>query len=193
MAHSVVASLSSSTMRQNLGRSTRSIYLGLACLSLTLHLLLAFFCLSVLQTACVLPTSSSSSSLSIPRADTQEYQFVVHSSSSSAASSSHKLPTRPQNDERHKLNSNMLHHRSRNTLNESTEREKKLISAGKVTQKVKGHSKLEALFKHPLYNLPRPEPQEDDWLLRVKTTEDAKDTRSEEEEWEDDIINDSKW
>uniref|UniRef100_A0A7N5ZTU5 FAM20 C-terminal domain-containing protein n=1 Tax=Anabas testudineus TaxID=64144 RepID=A0A7N5ZTU5_ANATE len=130
-------------MRQNLGRSTRSIYLGLACLSLTLHLLLAFFCLSVLQTACVLPTSSSSSK---PRTDTQGHQFVVRSSSSSA----------------------------------------------KLILKVKGHSKLEALFKHPLYNLPYPEPQEDDWLLRVKTNEEVRDT-SEEDEWEDDLNNDSKW
>lgn len=172
-----------STMRQNLGRSTRSIYLGLACLSLTLHLLLAFFCLSVLQTACVLPTSSSSSK---PRTDTQGHQFVVRSSSSSAASSSHKLPTSPQIDEHHKLNSNMLHHRGRLSLNESTERKQKLIL------KVKGHSKLEALFKHPLYNLPYPEPQEDDWLLRVKTNEEVRDT-SEEDEWEDDLNNDSKW
>ncbi|XP_029014463.1 extracellular serine/threonine protein kinase FAM20C-like [Betta splendens] len=152
-------------MRQNLGRSTRSIYLGLACVSLTLHLLLALFCLSVLQTVCVLPPSSSSSSSS--------------RSSSSAASPSH--------------NSTVLQHTSRNTLYESTERQKKLISVDEVIPGVKGHSKLEALFAHPLYNLPHPEPQEDDWLLRVKTKEDAKDTRSEEEEWEDGAATDSNW
>lgn len=171
-------------MRPNLGRSTRSIYLGLACISLTLHLLLALFCLSVLQTACVLPASSSPSS-------SQEHRLAVHASSASAASPSRKLPTSPQNEKR----SGVLSHRSGNVLNESTESEKKLIRPDDEIQEVKGHSKLEALFRHPLYNLPRPQPQEDDWLLRVKTDEDAEDTRSEEEEeeWEDAVAADSKW
>uniref|UniRef100_A0A7N8XYJ1 Family with sequence similarity 20 member C, like n=1 Tax=Mastacembelus armatus TaxID=205130 RepID=A0A7N8XYJ1_9TELE len=131
-------------MRQNLGRSTRSIYLSLACLSLALHLLLAFFCLSVLQTACVLPTSSSSSS--IPKADTLHRQPVFHASSSSAASSSHKLPT---SDKHHKLNSNTWHHVGKGSLGEAAEQEKTLIGAGKVIQKVKGHSKLEAFSPSP--------------------------------------------
>ncbi|XP_062295318.1 extracellular serine/threonine protein kinase FAM20C-like [Scomber scombrus] len=177
-------------VRQYLGRSTRSIYLGLAFLSLALHLLLALFCLSVLQTACFLPTSSSSSS-STPRTDTQRHQS--NTSSSLAASSSHKLPTSPQNEEHHKLNV-VLHHKERDSLSGTTEREKKLIGDGKLIQKVNGRSKLEALFEHPLYNLPHPELlQEDDWLLRVKTHEDARETGSEEEEKEDSITNDSQW
>ncbi|XP_023251588.1 extracellular serine/threonine protein kinase FAM20C-like [Seriola lalandi dorsalis] len=182
-------------MRQNLGRSTRSIYLALACLSLTLHLLLAFFCLSVLQTACVLPASSSSSSSSMPRTDTQHHRSVSHSSSSSDASSSssQKLPTSPQNDEHHKLNASTLHLKGKDDFSAASEREKKLIGTGQVIQKVKGRSKLEALFDHPLYNLPHPELREDDWLLRVKTNEDASDTESEEEQKEDDISNDSEW
>uniref|UniRef100_A0A7N8YEH4 Family with sequence similarity 20 member C, like n=1 Tax=Mastacembelus armatus TaxID=205130 RepID=A0A7N8YEH4_9TELE len=176
-------------MRQNLGRSTRSIYLSLACLSLALHLLLAFFCLSVLQTACVLPTSSSSSS--IPKADTLHRQPVFHASSSSAASSSHKLPT---SDKHHKLNSNTWHHVGKGSLGEAAEQEKTLIGAGKVIQKVKGHSKLEALFRHPLYNLPRPEPQKDDWLLRVKTREDVKETESYDKvSWTRDVKTHPPW
>lgn len=182
---SVAASPSSSMRRQNLGPSIRSIYLGLACLSLTLHFLLAFFCLSILQTACVLPTSSSSS---IPRTDTQHHQSISHSSSSSAASSSHKLPTIPQDEEHRKLNANTFPPKEKDSFSD-----KKLIGAGKVIQKVKGRSKQEALFRHPLYNLPRPELQEDDWLLRVKTNEYARDTGSEEEEREDAINNDSQW
>lgn len=170
-------------------RSTRSIYLALACLSLTLHLLLAFFCLSVLQTACVLPTSSSS----IPRTDTQHNQPVFHSSSSSAASSPRKVPTSGQKDVRDKSNSNLFLHKGEDSLTEAAERGKKVIGAGGRIQKVKGRSELEALFKHPLYNLPRPELQDDDWLLRVKTAGDAKDTQSEEEEWEGAINSDSKW
>ncbi|XP_070779358.1 extracellular serine/threonine protein kinase FAM20C-like [Enoplosus armatus] len=174
-------------IRQNLGRSTRSIYLGLACLSLALHLLLAFFCLSVLQTACPPPASS------IPKTGTQHHQSFSHSSSSSAASSSRKLPTIPHNEEHHKLNDNTSRRQEKDSFKDATEREKKLIGDGKVIPKVKGHSKLEALFKHPLYNLPRPEPQEDDWLLRVKTNEYARDTGNEEEEREDAISNDSEW
>ncbi|XP_034448075.1 extracellular serine/threonine protein kinase FAM20C-like isoform X1 [Hippoglossus hippoglossus] len=168
-------------MRRNLARPTRSIYLALACLSLTLHLLLAFFCLSVLQTACVLPSSSSSSSSFNPRTDTRQHQSV-----SSSSSSSHKLPTSSRNDEGHKLNNTS----DQKGTDSVAERDKKLIGAGRVIPKVKGHSALEALFNHPLYNLPRPEPHQDDWLLRVKTTEDA---GSEEEEQEDDINSDSQW
>ncbi|KAM7372278.1 hypothetical protein PAMP_009457 [Pampus punctatissimus] len=183
-------------VRQYLGGSIRSIYLVLACLSLALHLLLAFFCLSVLQTACVLPTSSSSSSSSsssyIPSTDTHRHQSI--SPPSLAASSSHKLPTSCQNEEHHKLNA-MLHHKERESLSDDIERERKLIGDRKVIQRVKGRSKLEELFKHPLYNLPRPELQEDDWLLRVKTHEDARETESEEEEKEkeDAITSDSQW
>ncbi|XP_029294360.1 extracellular serine/threonine protein kinase FAM20C-like [Cottoperca gobio] len=180
-------------IRQKLARSTRSIYLGLACLSLALHLLLAFFCLSVLQTVCVLPTSSSSSSSSIPRTDTQHSQSISHSSSFSAASSSHKLPTIPQNEEHHKLNANNLRHKEKDSFSNVTEKKQKQIGVGELIQKVKGWSKLEALFKHPLYNLPSPELQDDDWLLRLKTNEHARDIGSEEEEREETSDDDSHW
>ncbi len=58
---------------------------------------------------------------------------------------------------------------------------------------VKGPSKLEALFNHPLYNLPCPELQEDDWLLRVRTDEHVRDTGSEEEDREDVIDSECQW
>lgn len=191
MSLSVVACLSSSMIKPNLRRSSRSVYLGLACLSLALHLLLAIFCLSVLQTACVPPTSSSSS---IPRAHTQHHQSVSRSSSSSsAASSSQKVPTIPQDEGQHGLNAKTLHPNEKDSFSDATERVKKLTGAGKVIQKVRSGSKLEALFKHPLYNLPRPELQEDDWLLRVKTNEHARDAGSEEEEQENSINSDSQW
>uniref|UniRef100_UPI003AADD8BF extracellular serine/threonine protein kinase FAM20C-like n=1 Tax=Centroberyx gerrardi TaxID=166262 RepID=UPI003AADD8BF len=179
-------------LRQSLGRSTRSVCLVLACLSLALHLLLALFCLSVLQTVCVLPPSSSSSPSSVLEADAQHRQSISHSSSPSSASSSHKLPTSPQNGEHRK----MLHHHGKASFNDVTEREKELTGAkmaAEVIKKVKGHSKLEALFSHLLYNLPRPEPQEDDWLLRVRTGEDGRDTGIEEEEREDSDTKDSEW
>ncbi|XP_041831492.1 extracellular serine/threonine protein kinase FAM20C-like isoform X2 [Melanotaenia boesemani] len=177
-------------VRLRLGQSTRSIYLGLACLSLTLHLLLAFFCLTVLQTACVLPTSSSATSSSFPRTENQHHQTVSHSSSSSAASSSNKLPTGPQNDEHHDLTASTFNHKRIGLFNKATEKAKKLIEAGNVKQT--GRSKLEELFKHPLYNLPRPKLEQDDWLLRVKTDEEAKETGSQEEEEKNSITDDSE-
>uniref|UniRef100_A0A8C6KGQ2 Extracellular serine/threonine protein kinase FAM20C-like n=1 Tax=Nothobranchius furzeri TaxID=105023 RepID=A0A8C6KGQ2_NOTFU len=129
-------------VRRSRGQSTRSIYLGLACISLSLHLLLAIFCFSVLQSACVLPT--------------------VHDQ---------------------KWNG---------SISEATEEAKKLLGVEKLMKKEKGRSKLEELFQHPLYNLPRPELQEDDWLLRLKTDAEAEDSVGEDEDEENSITNDSE-
>jgi len=178
--------------RQNPGRPTRCIYLGLACLSIVLHLFLAFFCLSILQTACVLPPSSSSSSI-LTRTDTQHCRSVSHSSSSSSAAlSSRKLPTIPQSEEHRKLNANTFRHEENHSFGEATERENTPIGAGKG-QKVHGRFKLEELFEHPLYNLPRPALQDHDWLLRMKKKEHLRDEGSEEEEGEEIIDDDSQW
>ncbi|KPP59807.1 extracellular serine/threonine protein kinase FAM20C-like [Scleropages formosus] len=49
----------------------------------------------------------------------------------------------------------------------TTNKTSRLVSAGGAS--ASGPSKLQALFKHPLYNLPHPTPKEDDWLLRVKS------------------------
>uniref|UniRef100_H3D1R2 FAM20 C-terminal domain-containing protein n=1 Tax=Tetraodon nigroviridis TaxID=99883 RepID=H3D1R2_TETNG len=60
-------------------------------------------------------------------------------------------------------------------------------------------SKLEALFRHPLYNQPRPQLQEDDWLLRVKTSQKAEDEGQEEEgamditDWTSDVDTHPPW
>ncbi|XP_011476755.1 extracellular serine/threonine protein kinase FAM20C [Oryzias latipes] len=166
-------------VKRNLVQSTRSIYLGLACLSLTLHLLLACFCLSVLQTACTPPASSTSSS--IPRTDPQSRQ----SFSSPAASSSDKLPSGLQK-------ANAFDPDREKALRTETDEEKTQPRPENLKQRVKGHSKLEELFSHPLYNLPRPPMQQDDWLLRVKADEDGGDEGSEEEEKEDFLPHDSE-
>lgn len=136
-----------------LGRSTRSIYLSLACLSLTIHLLLAFFCLSILQTACIFPPSSSSSS--------RDPLPVQHGSRPS-----------PLDREQHQTN----------VQGRRPAEEDLFTRGGKAEEEVKGRSKLEALFRHPLYNQPRPQMQEDDWLLRVKTGQQAQDEGQEEED-----------
>uniref|UniRef100_A0A3P9M2D9 FAM20 C-terminal domain-containing protein n=1 Tax=Oryzias latipes TaxID=8090 RepID=A0A3P9M2D9_ORYLA len=163
-------------VKRNLVQSTRSIYLGLACLSLTLHLLLACFCLSVLQTACTPPTSSS-----IPRTDPQSRQ----SFSSAAASSSDELPSGLQK-------ANAFDPDREKAFRTEKDEEKTQPRPENLQQRVKGHSKLEELFSHPLYNLPRPPMQQDDWLLRVKADEDGGDEGSEEEEKEDFLPHDSE-
>lgn len=152
-----------------LARSTRSIYLSLACLSLTIHLLLAFFCLSILQTVCILHPPSSSSS-------TRDTVPVQHGSRPS-----------PLDAEQHQMNVQGQRPAEEDPLGGN---EKKLIGGGKAAQEVKGRSKLEALFRHPLHNQPRPQLQEDDWLLRVKTSQRSQDKRQEEE---DTISTDSEW
>uniref|UniRef100_A0A4W5QR17 FAM20 C-terminal domain-containing protein n=1 Tax=Hucho hucho TaxID=62062 RepID=A0A4W5QR17_9TELE len=170
--------------RQIVGHLSHSVCLVLTCLSLALHLILALFCLSVLQTSCVIPPSSScSSSLSFPGTIPHGKQGRSHSLSSQ--SSSHKLPSRMNGDF-----TNMAVHidhkveASFNMVNEK-EKDKNLIGtkmATKVSQQVSSRSKLEALFSHPLYNLPRPHLLEDDWLLNEEEDEedDTNWTRSAE-------------
>uniref|UniRef100_A0A8C5FWN5 FAM20 C-terminal domain-containing protein n=1 Tax=Gadus morhua TaxID=8049 RepID=A0A8C5FWN5_GADMO len=140
------------------GRSTRSICLVLACLSLALHILLAIFCLSVLQTACVPPHSSSSSPLHDPGSTSRQTKSSVIISNGIFANNATEWEKEPTGDK---------------------------ISTKGMREVDPGGSKLEALFSHPLYNLQRPEMQEDDWLLRVKNSEDEeeeRDTGGEEEE-----------
>ncbi|TNN46840.1 Extracellular serine/threonine protein kinase FAM20C [Liparis tanakae] len=147
-----------------------------------------------MSTACVLPPSSSSSSIPT-RTDTQHCRSVSHSSSSSpssAALSSRKLPTIPQSEEHGELNANTFRHEENHSFGEATERGNTPIGAGKG-QKVHGRFKLEELFEHPLYNLPRPALQDNDWLLRVKKKEHMRDEGSEEEEGEEIIDDDSQW
>ncbi|XP_077590565.1 extracellular serine/threonine protein kinase FAM20C-like [Stigmatopora nigra] len=156
-------------MRRNYGPSTRAIYLSLAFLSLALHVILAIFCLTVLQTACVLPHSSSSSLN--PRKDTPIDQSI--------SSSSHK-PSRNSPDEN-------FYKWKRTGMPSAIGTEKKMIGTGKTNRVVEETLKLEALFQHPLYNLPEAELLEDDWLLRVNKNEQVGDDK------EGGINSDSHW
>jgi len=67
-----------------------------------------------------------------------------------------------------------------------------MAADGKGTVRREG-SKLEALFSHPLYNLPRPEAQDDDWLLRVKTSGEEEEEEEEEARDSDEEVEDSDW
>lgn len=166
---SVCSHLPSRMRKLNLSRSTRSIYLSLACLSLVLHILLAFFCLSILQTACILPPSSSTR-------DTDPVQHDPHPG--------------PLDAERHRRNVQSSRPAGEDSLSGE---EKRITGGGKAAREVKGRSKLDALFGHPLYSLPRPQLQEDDWLLRVRTGEHKQDEGREDQEEEEAISADSEW
>ncbi|KAM9784575.1 extracellular serine/threonine protein kinase FAM20C-like isoform 1-T1 [Syngnathus typhle] len=150
-------------VRRKLGPSARSVYLGLACVSLSLHVILAFFCLTVLQTACVLPDSSSSSLN--PNTDAQKH-----------ISASHKLSISSRNEKPYKSNAS--------TWPNAIGGEKKMMGGGKVNQVMEEASKLAGLFKHPLYNLPEIGLLEDDWLLRVKKKEDEEDAIHSDTQWQ---------
>lgn len=64
------------------------------------------------------------------------------------------------------------------TFGNAAGKERKLAAARKLIEKVKSQDKLEALFRHRLYNLPLPELREEDKLLLVKSQPVEKDSDS---------------
>lgn len=56
--------------------------------------------------------------------------------------------------------------------------ESKLIATQKLIEKVKSRDKLEALFRHGLYNLPRRALRKEDHLLLAKLQAPEKDSES---------------
>ncbi|XP_055752891.1 extracellular serine/threonine protein kinase FAM20C-like [Salvelinus fontinalis] len=195
-SHNFLAHCEKTNMaRQGVGRLSHSVCLVLTCLSLALHLILALFCLSVLQTSCVIPPPSSCSS-SFPGTIPHGKQGRSHPLSSQ--SSSHKLPVSRMNGDFTKMAAHIDHkvEASVNIVNEK-EKDKKLIQtkmATKVSQRVSSRSKLEALFSHPLYNLPRKHLLEDDWLLKLKPKNKGGDSEEEDEEEDSDKSSeDSEW
>lgn len=167
----------------SLGRPTRSVCVSLACLSLALHLLLAFFCLSVLHTTCIPPSSSSTSgaaaapaaavhaaAAAVLRTAAQLRQSVL--APSGRTSSPPSLPRLPTEEQR-RHQTLTLEARDAEDAKEAKEAGaasgSRLIAARKLTEEVKSGAKLEALFQHPLYNLPLPELRNKDRLLPVGT------------------------
>lgn len=86
----------------------------------------------------------------------------------------------------------LTHLKGKDSWNVTFEKEKKLIAVEKLIPEVRGPDALEALFNHPLYNLPQPELQEDDWLLKLKESKDVTEKGSEEES-EEEALDDSQW
>lgn len=179
----------SSMRKASLGRPTRSIYVSLACLSLALHLLLAFFCLSVLHTSCVLPSSTTASSSDAFAAAVRQTANQLRKSILALSLHTTSPPPPPP-----PLRSRLPTHlellwdvQPRNQtitvqaqeakvmLGEVAVKESKLIATKKMVEK------LDMLFRHPLYNLPRPvKMREKDQLLVVNTPLPEKDSESYE-------------
>lgn len=168
-----------SMRKVSLGRPSRSIYVSLACLTLALHLLLAFFCLSVLHTSCIPPSTTTTSSSSAAAAAVvrkpagQRREFVL--------APSVRTPSPPKLlwDE-NPLNQTIAieARNAKATFGNAAGKERKLTAARKLIEKVKRRDKLEALFRHRLYNLPLPELRDEDRLLLVMSQPVEKDSSS---------------
>lgn len=174
----------------SLGRSTRSIYVSLACLSLALHLLLAFFCLSVLHTSCVLPSTTSTSSSSdafataVRQTANQLRKSILTLSLLSPSPSPPLLPTLPMLlwdvKPRNQTATVQQAPRAKVAFGEAAAKESNSVAAKKLMEKFKSQDKLELLFRHRLYNLPRPAQREADKLLLVNSQPPEKDSESYE-------------
>lgn len=164
----------------SLGRPSRSIYVSLACLTLALHLLLAFFCLSVLHTSCIpLSTTTTSSSSAAAAAAVvrkpagQRREFVLAPSVRTLSPPKLLWDENPLNQ--------TIAVEARNaeaTFGNAASKESKLTAARKLIEKVKRRDKMEALFRHRLYNLPLPELRDEDMLLLVMSQPVEKDSSS---------------
>lgn len=175
----------------SLGRPTRSIYVSLACLSLALHLLLAFFCLSVLHTSCALPSSTTASSSSdafaaaIRRTADHLRESILALSVRTPSPPPPPPPPLPQlqllwDIKPRNQTVTVTARKTKVTFGDAAAKESQLIAARKLIAKVKSRDKLEALFRHRLYNLPRPEPREEDQLLLARSQPIEKDSESYE-------------
>lgn len=177
--HSRSVFLHPGSMRKvSLGRPSRSIYVSLACLTLALHLLLAFFCLSVLHTSCIPPSTTTTSSSSAAAAAVHKpagprHEFFL--------APSVRTPSPPKLlwDE-NPLNQTIAieARNAKATFGNAAGKERKLTAARKLIEKVKRQDKLEALFRHRLYNLPLPELRDEDKLLLVMSQPVEKDSSS---------------
>ncbi|XP_030638738.1 extracellular serine/threonine protein kinase FAM20C [Chanos chanos] len=160
-------------MRWFMRRRTRLLCLVLAGISVFLHLLLVLLMLSVYQSPCLSPSPHHDKpSLALEDNNfTSKYNYVklpAHmgqkSSSNTDANGRHKMAA----------SSNMADMRNHEN---SALKEDREIASFKMAAPNGNHAatpskadltKLEALFDHPLYNLPQPPLEEEDWLLRVK-------------------------
>ncbi|XP_064172415.1 extracellular serine/threonine protein kinase FAM20C-like [Anguilla rostrata] len=160
-------------MRLGLRRWPPPLFVLLVSVSLALHLVLALLSLLVLQRPCdphsPLRTNAfphpTNSNLTAAKAGSPKLSPDSRNAGSSRKMDSNQNP-RAAGKEGHAFS--------------PPDRTGYPVSSGRSVGS--SPSKLQALFSHPLYNLPRPPIQEDDWLLRVKPK--VKDNeRDSTQEW----------
>ncbi|KAM9857050.1 extracellular serine/threonine protein kinase FAM20C-like [Aulostomus maculatus] len=148
-------------MMWRMHRRSRTICLSLALVSVFLHLLLSFVSLSFNQQPCN-PLLPARTHILRDLARTHSTSVGISSpgvpdSSRSGAGEDAEVPTgRPGGK----------------NLSAS-------VAGGAAELLKSGLSKLEALFQHPLYNIPGPPIAEDDWLLRVQPKAKASERSSQ--------------
>ncbi|KAL4658115.1 extracellular serine/threonine protein kinase FAM20C-like [Arapaima gigas] len=170
-------------MRRVVGRFSRSVCVFLVCLSLALHLLLSIMSLVVLQSTCgTQPRTTTTISGASKSLLNDPFAFLAIGGSKHEASSitATGWDPKPVNEV------STAEARGRPVAQWADGPIASLNMVNKMshlasTASTSGSSKLQALFKHPLYNLPHPAPTEDDWLLRVKAKvkDEAKDSSLE--------------
>lgn len=158
-------------------RRSRTICLSLALISIFLHLLLSFVSLSFYHLPCAPPPPPSTHILR----DLARTNYTSTGISSPAES-----PTRTTQRHSSHLDADKDAevHVQAHPDKEVTGGKKTPVSvvgddAGWDKPSESGLSKLEALFDHPLYNLPGSSIPEDDWLLKVKPKVKASEKSSQ--------------
>ncbi|XP_045074527.1 uncharacterized protein LOC123487369, partial [Coregonus clupeaformis] len=171
-------------MRWYTRRRSRMICLLLAIASLSLHLLLAVLSLSVDQNLCDAPSPRQT--------HPHNLRALVDTNYTSTMSDNHSSYAKTPPDTRKVDSSNMdsngphkmaemdavttkmavkaVHGHKKEGPVDSVNMAVRVGKFGSMAMKSMGSgmSKLEALFSHPLYNMPTPPIPEDDWLLKVK-------------------------
>ncbi|XP_031666902.1 extracellular serine/threonine protein kinase FAM20C [Oncorhynchus kisutch] len=182
-------------MRWCTRRRSRTVCLSLVVASLSLHLLLIILSRSVYQNHCDAP-SPRQTHLHTLRAlvDTNYTSRMLDNHASYAktppdtrkVNSSHMDSNGPQKmSEKDAVTTKMAvkvghGHKEEGPVDTHTMtvRVGKFGSMG-IKPMGSGMSKLEALFSHPLYNMPTPPIHEDDWLLKVKPKGKARETSTQ--------------
>ncbi|XP_072240770.1 extracellular serine/threonine protein kinase FAM20C-like [Leuresthes tenuis] len=165
-------------------RRSRTICLSLAFITIFLHLLLALVLLSTHHLPCDPPLP--------PKIHVLRDLAHTNTTSSAGIRGSAELPTDTlQKDSSHedakKDNKGQVHSLSYKSLSVKEDKNtpatmattESRYSASQTESLESDLLKLEALFDHPLYNMPKPTIPEDDWLLRVKPKVKASERSSQ--------------
>lgn len=153
-------------MMWRMRRRSRTICLSLAFITIFFHLLLALVSFSIYHQPCDIPL--------LPRAHV--LRDLAHANYTSVVI---RDPAEPPTDTVQRDSSSEDAKKTAQS-NARLRSEKGLLEREDKNASIESDLlKLEALFGHPLYNMPRPPIPEEDWLLRVKPKVKASETSSQ--------------